>query len=272
MIQDEFESKYVNQIICGDCLEVMKDWPDKCVDLVLTDPPYGHNNNNGDLISRREAALGRGEYVPDRDNRPIANDGKEANELYKKTLPIWYRLLKPGHCCCCCCCGGGGPNPQFARWSLWMDEVFNFKQQIIWDKGPMGMGWHYRRSYETILVGTKPGAAIPWNGGRSIENIIRPGQYGIRKIVPSANEHPTTKPIELAELFIRLHSNSDDIILDSFCGHGWGCVAAKKLGRRYIGIDISKEYCEIARERLKSIDTGVPVKEARQGQGALFEK
>ena len=53
------------------------------------------------------------------------------------------------------CVLGGGPDPQFARWSLWMNEVFNFKQMVVWDNGPMGMGWHYRRSYETVLVGTK---------------------------------------------------------------------------------------------------------------------
>jgi len=61
-----------------------------------------------------------------------------------------------------------------------------------------------------------------------------------------------------------------NIILDPFCGSGTTCVAAKKLGRRYIGIDISPEYCEIARSRLEAVDTGVPAKEARKGQGALF--
>jgi DNA modification methylase len=259
-----------NRIICGDCLEVMADWPDGCVDMVLTDPPYGHNNNNGDLISRWEAALGRGDYVPERDNRPIANDGPEANEVYQQALPIWRRLLSPG-CCCCCCGGGGGPDPQFARWASWMDRVFAFKQMVIWDKGPMGMGWHYRRSYETVLVGNVPGAAVKWYGGRDVENIIRPGDYGIHKIIPNRNQHPTQKPLELAEHFIRLHSLPGDIVLDSFCGSGTTCVAAKKLGRRYIGIDISEEYCEIARMRLKEADTGVTVAEQRRGQKGLFK-
>ena len=59
------------------------------------------------------------------------------------------------------------------------------------------------------------------------------------------------------------------IILD-LCGSGTTCVAAKMLGRRYIGIDISEKYCEIARQRLEAVDTGVPVKEQRKGQGALF--
>src|ERR1700682_968739 len=60
--------------------------PDRSIGMVFTDPPYGHNNNNGDLISRREAALGRGDYQPARDNRPIANDGVEANDLFRAIL------------------------------------------------------------------------------------------------------------------------------------------------------------------------------------------
>ena len=99
----------------GDCLAILPTWPDGAVDCVVTDPPYGHNNNNnGDLISRWEAAMGRGDYQPERDNRPIANDGVEANEIFRDSLPHWHRLLKPGGCCCCCG-GGGGPDPQFAR-------------------------------------------------------------------------------------------------------------------------------------------------------------
>ena len=54
-------------------------------------------------------------------------------------------------------------------------------------------------------------------------------------------------------------------------GSGTTCVAAKMLSRRYIGIDISEEYCQIARQRLEAVDTGVPVKEQRQGQMPLFE-
>jgi DNA modification methylase len=234
-------------IINGDCLEVMAAMPDNAVDAVVTDPPYGHNNNNGDLIHRWEAALGHGESG---EARAIANDGREANEIVRTSFGEWSRMLKPGCCCCCCCCGGGGPDPQFARWSLWLDEVLDFKQMVVWDKGPMGMGWHYRRSYETVLVAQKPGAGCHWFGDKRVENIIRPGDFGIRKIIPSANQHPTQKPVELAARFIELHTEPGDLVLDPFCGSGTTYVAAKKLGRRYIGIELDPEYCEIARARV----------------------
>lgn len=254
-------------IVCGDCLGILPRLPDKSVDLILTDPPYGHNNNNGDLIHRREKALGVGKVG---EPRPIENDGPKANEVLRGSLPFWRQVLKPG-CCCCCCCGGGGPDPQFARWSLWLDEVFQFKQMVVWDKGPMGMGWHYRRSYETVLVAQVPGAACHWFGNSTIENIIRPGDYGIRKIIPSADDHPTPKPVALASHFINLHSEAGEVVLDPFAGHGWAVVAAKLLGRRYIGIEIDPKYCGTARQRLRAVETGVPVKEQTTGQMALFD-
>jgi len=243
-----------NTVIQGDCLEVMKGIPDNSIDMIFTDPPYGHNNNNGDLISRREAALGCGDYVPDRDNRPIANDGKEANEIFDEFVIEAKRILKPeGSCCCCCCCGGGGPDPMFARWSLILDKHLNFKQMIIWDKGPMGMGWHYRRSYETVLIAHKGNTCKWYDETNKVENIIRPNKNFAPKIIPSKEQHPTQKPVGLCKHFIQLHSQTGDIILDPFCGSGTTLVAAKQLNRKYIGIEISEEYVEMAEKRLKQV-------------------
>ena len=92
---------------------------------------------------------------------------------------------------------------------------------------------------------------------------------GERIINPNGTAlHPTQKPLRLMR---ELLSVGGDTILDIYCGTGTACVAAKILGRRYIGIDISEEYCEIARMRIKAAETGVPVKEQKKGQKALFE-
>ena len=232
-------------LICGDCREVLPEIESGSIDFVFTDPPYGHNNNNGDLIANREKALGKkgGCDAP----RPIANDGPEANELVKWSFEEWNRLLRGG-CCCCCCGGGGGPDPQFARWSLWLDESVGFKQMVVWDKGPMGMGWHYRRSYETVLVGEKRGGTCRWfDETNKIENIIR----HIPKIIPSRDDHPTPKPDGLAAWFFRLHTDDGDLVLDPFCGYGGTLRVAKQLGRKAIGIEIEEKYCKIAASRLR---------------------
>jgi site-specific DNA-methyltransferase (adenine-specific) len=233
-------------IYLGDALEVLPTLASASVDLVLTDPPYGHNNNNNDLAHRWEEALGlvkRGEAMPGQ-ARPIANDGPEANDMVRWMFGESRRLLKPGCCCCCCCCGGG-PDPQFARWSLWMDEAIGFKQAVVWDKGGLGMGWHYRRNYELVLVAEKPGAAGKWYGGNSTPNVVR-----LSGIKPSAEEHPTPKPEALFELFIRLHSERGDLVLDPFMGAGTTLRAAKNGGRRAVGIEIEERWCEVAARRL----------------------
>jgi site-specific DNA-methyltransferase (adenine-specific) len=123
---------------------------------------------------------------------------------------------------------------------------------VIWDKGPMGMGHHYRRSYETILIAQKKGAACKWYAdSKDIENVIRPGKYGIKKIIPQADQHPTEKPVELAKLFLFLHSQENDLIYDPFIGHGSTIQAAIEYKRNYIGSELNKEYCEIAERRIK---------------------
>lgn len=83
----------VNRIIHGDALDVLRGLPDASVDMIFTDPPYGHNNNNGDLIHRWEVALGKGEL---QQPRPIANDGAEADDVFQSVLPELARVLAPG--------------------------------------------------------------------------------------------------------------------------------------------------------------------------------
>lgn len=230
----------------GDARELLPAMDEASIDFIFTDPPYGHNNNNNDLIHRWEAALGKPlRGLPAEKARPIANDGPEANELIQWFFEQAARLLKPGCCCCCCCGGGGGPDPQFARWSLWLDQWLSFKQMIVWDKGGLGMGWHYRRNYETVLVAEKPGAACRWYGGNKAANVIR-----FPKILPSQDQHPTQKPIELASLFIGYHSQPGDLVLDPFMGSGTTLEAAKSAGRRAIGIELEERWCEMAAQRL----------------------
>ncbi len=233
----------------GDCREVLPELGN--ADLIFTDPPYGHNNNNGDLIQHREAALGLSPSAGS-GPRPIANDGAAETaaliEWFFSELP---KHLWPGSCCCCCCGGGGGPDPQFARWSLEIDKHLDFKQMVVWDKGPMGMGWHYRRSYETVLVAQQPGAACRWfDESSTVENIIRPNTLGIRKILPLSDDHPTPKPPELARHFIRLHTQRGHTVLDPFMGGGSTGVAAVEEGRKFVGIEIEPRWFDMACERI----------------------
>lgn len=96
-----------------------------------------------------------------------------------------------------------------------------------------------------VLVAQKAGAACKWYGGNKVPNLIR-----IPKIIPSATDHPTPKPPELASAFIGYHTQKGETVLDCFMGGGSTLVAAKRLGRKAIGIELEEKYCEMAAKKL----------------------
>jgi DNA modification methylase len=250
MIWEAYTDLPRNQIINGDCLEVLKTFPAECADIVWTDPPYGNNNNNGDLIARREAALGKGDYVAGETDRPILNDSyADFSRVVPAMLDEAARILKRDSCCCCCCCGGGGgPTQCFADVAKWIDERLSFFHAVVWDKGGLGMGWRYRRNYEFVMVAHRRGGKLKWehdSHGAETANVVR-----INKIIPRAHEHPTPKPVELVTHFLRLHGKRGDLVVDPFCGAGTTCVAAKRLGMDYIGIELDPHWADVARRRL----------------------
>ena len=82
--------------------------------------------------------------------------------------------------------------------------------------------------------------------------VFREVRRVLRKIIPKASDHPTPKPVALAEHFIKLHSQPGDLVLDCFMGGGSTLVAARNLGRRAIGIELDERFCEMAVDRLET--------------------
>lgn len=136
----------------------------------------------------------------------------------------------------------------FARMSRWVDRAMAFFMAVVWDKSARGhgMGWRYRRNYEFVLVSHRRGGRLSWRDGAApMPNIMY-------DVPPAKRSHPNEKPVSLIMKFINAHTATGDIILDPFCGSGTTCVAAKKLGRCWIGIEIDPGYAEIARRRVAS--------------------
>ena len=244
----------------GDCREVLPTLADESVDIVLTDPPYGHNNNDGDFIAKRETILG---VAPSRIDasapRPIANDGMaEMQAVVDAALLHAARVLRHDSCCCCCC-GGGGPKPTFAWLANRMDTGgLSFFHAVVWDKGGLGIGWRYRRNYEMVMIAHRKGGRLKWETDRKdaiTANVVRIG-----KIIPQIDDHPTPKPVALFAHFLSLHGKPGDIVLDPFMGHAPVGVAAVSAGMRYIGIELDPGHFAAACRRI----------EAAQSQTQLF--
>ncbi len=225
----------VNNIICGDCLDIMRDMPDDSVDLVLTDPPYGIGEDGGKHIEwkSRPNSIGKSPKYK-KQNWDTAIPSREVfNELFRLSENqiifggnYFTEYLKPS-----------------GRW-------------IVWDK--------------MIEIKMFTGCQLAWTSFEG--NIIKRFQCHPFVDLRGGKDkiHPTQKPLRLLLWILERYSKPTDLIFGPFCGSGTTCVAAKRLGRNYIGIDISEEYCQIARDRLAAESQGLTVKEMKKGQSSLF--
>lgn len=134
---------------------------------------------------------------------------------------------------------------------LWMSpSTLVLREELIWDRGG-SMTFNARMfapSDERILWFTKPGARHKWfqPSGPSLLSIWRiPPEEGSRK------PHPVSFPLELPMRAISATTAPNDTVLDPFMGSGTTLRAAKDMGRRAVGIEISEKYCEIAAKRLR---------------------
>ena len=237
----------INQIICGDCLEVMRKFPDNSVDLIVTSPPYNLNKDYGkfkDNLEEKKYFEWCGKWLKEL-FRILKADGRfclnVADILNCKTRPLSIILgficLKVGF--------------KFYVGINWkQDDAYN---KTCWGSWKSASAPCFISDFEHILIFYKESKKKFKKG----ENDITSKEFrtwikaGWRfKPETKLKSHPAPFPIELPKRCIKLLSYINDIVLDPFLGTGTTAVACKQLGRRYIGIEISEEYCKIAEKRL----------------------
>ncbi len=124
---------------------------------------------------------------------------------------------------------------------------------------PIAGTWYCWDKYPTDVNDKRLSGAFEliWSKSRHGRKIIKIKAINTNWVtIRESYRHPTQKPINLMIWFIRRFSKPNDLVVDFYCGSGTTCVATKMLGRNYIGIDISEEYCEISRNRLSRIRKG----------------
>ncbi len=247
----ELPKEYENKIICGDSLKILKKLPDNCVDLVFTSPPYNFGLN----------------YSDNQDANKWENYFKQLFAIFKETI----RVLKYG--------GRIVVNvqPLFSDYipthhiisNFFMSEKMIWKGEIIWEKNNYNCkytAWGSWKSpsspylkytwefLEIFAKGTLKHKGKKENIDISAEEFKK---FVIAKwaIAPERKmkefQHPAMFPEKLVERVLKLFSYQNDVVLDPFNGVGTTTAVAKKLKRRYVGIDISEKYCKIADERTK---------------------
>lgn len=235
----------------GDCLELMKDIPDKSIDMILCDLPYGATQNKKDI------------------RLPFS-------ELWKQ----YERIIKDNGAICL-----------FAQGRFYVDLVNSkyplFRYDLIWDKvltsGFLNANRQPLRRHEQIAVFYKKmptynpqfsiGKPLHGKGQKYKISEVKNNNYGkfqqledtrkgsiekyptsiisTPKIHPSKTVHPTEKTVELLEYLIKTYTNENDLVLDNCMGSGSTGVACINTNRNFIGIELDKKYFSIANNRIE---------------------
>jgi len=249
-------SEIINKVHNADCLEFMKEMPDKSVDLILTDPPYNMTACKWDKeidleklwqellrISKNKTPIISTASQPFTSILVMSNLKKFKHEwIWQKAVGSNFATLKYQ------------PMKEHESILVFCKTIPNYYPQLEIRKGSGKQRSQYQYKSNTI-------------SGEAINKLKtnRSGEkYDENKRFPSSVQffnnrekgrglHPTQKPVALLGYLIRTYSKENDLILDPFVGSGTTCVAAKMLNRNYIGIEISEKYCEISRKRIASV-------------------
>jgi len=205
----------INRILDGDCTRILSTLPSASVDLVVTDPPYG--------VRYR-----------DRLNRTIANDDRPERIL--GAFNDLYRVLKPDTFCV----SFYGWNRVDAFLAAWRRAGFVPVGHLVWHKSYASSRGFLETRHEQAYLLAKGHPAKP---AQPLVD-VQPWQYS------GNSNHPTEKAVSVLRPLIESFSKPGDLVLDAFAGSGSTCVAAAECGRRYLGIELDAQYCELARRRL----------------------
>lgn len=235
--------KLLDQFICSDCLEIMRQIPNNSVDLVVTSPPYNLKNSTGNGMKDGRGGKWAGSALI---NGYSHHDDNMPHDKYvqwqRNCLSEMFRIISDD--------GAIFYNHKWrVQGGLLQDRQdivsgFPIRQIIIWKrKGGINFNpGYFLPTYEVIYLITKPNFKLV-KKANAYGDVWEFGQE-------SNNKHPAPFPVNLIERIIS--STTAKIILDPFMGSGTTALVAKNLNRNFIGIDISPEYCEMAKQRLEN--------------------
>ena len=244
--------KYLDQVIRGDCLEVMSQIPDNTVHLAVTSPPYNlginYDNHNDSLTYENYLDWLKKVWVETK--RILVPGGRFALNI----APTSIKNFRPIH----------------HDFSNQLREIgMIMRTEIIWYKQTMGRrtawgSWkapsnpHIVPSWEYVLVFCKDSWVLEGNKADSdiTSEEFKRFSDGWWYIPPESQRrgHPTPFPEELIYRLIKYYTYKSNIVLDMFGGTGTVAVVAYKTGRHFVHIDVSEKYCEIAKQRIETAE------------------
>ena len=251
--------EYLNKIINGDCLEVLRKLPDESIDLVVTSPPYNLKNSTGNgMKDGRGGKWANAALIEGYENYDDCMPNDEYAKWQHEVLLECLRVIKDD-----------GAIFYNHKWRVQAgliqdrrDIVYDvpLRQIIIWQrKGGINFNaGYFLPTYEVIYLIAKKNFKLAPHSNRygDVWDIMQ----------EQRNDHPAPFPVELIDRIVS--STTAQVILDPFMGSGTTAVVAAGLGRNFIGIEKAAKYCESAMERLEKNKTNPEV--AKFHQPILF--
>ncbi len=252
MIEPYYETK-LGKLYHGDCLDIMQDIPDKSIDMILCDLPYGVTQHAKDIVIDFIPLWENYERII-KDNGAIVLFGQglffidlvnSNRKLFRYDL-IWDKQLVSGFLNANRC-------PLRCHENI---AVFYKKMPVYNPQYHEGEPSHSRgTAYLNKTVknenygGFNPTEDKPDDGTRKYPRSI----LSFQKTHPSKALHRTEKSIDLLEYLVKTYSNESDTILDNTCGSGTTLLSCEKTNRKWIGIELDKKYCEVSKKRISKL-------------------
>lgn len=208
--------QYINKIINADCMDILKQLPDKSIDLVLTDPPYG-----------KQYARGKNGWGVC-ENRPQLQDVSWDNETPSKQ--VFDEILRVSK------------NQIIFGGNYYTNKSPVSNCWIVWDK----IGSNVNKS---VFADCE----LAWSSFNSVCRKFVSISMGFIKDDKSQRIHPTQKPLNLFEMILSKYSKENDLVLDCFSGSGTTAIACHNLKRRFICIEKDVDYWKSSVERLERV-------------------
>ena len=223
---------FENKIINADCLDILKQLPDKSIDFILTDPPYILDMNGG-----KGKAFGDRKLIKDKHIDFIAHDFD-----YEKVFNEFLRISKQVNIVIFC------SNAQISRTMAFFERGGGYKVKLlVWDKpNPIPLCNNKLINNLEYIVWIKEDGSYFNNSLPTKDKLM-----SFRYPAPQDRIHPTEKPVELFSHLLNLFTKEGDLVLDCFSGSGVTARACHNLKRRFICVEKDKNYYEASVKKLE---------------------
>jgi site-specific DNA-methyltransferase (adenine-specific) len=240
-------------LLQGDCFKLLQEKIEpNSVDLVFADPPYFLSSGGTTCQGGQRVSVDKGDW----DKTPSVQEKYNFNY---KWIALCKRALKPDGCILI----SGTYHNMYSVGMCLEEQNFRILNHITWQKTnpPPNLGCRcFTHSTEGIIWASVGGHHTfnyeiikNLNHGVQMKDVITGPLTPMRE--KELGKHPTQKPLYLLELLLKACSNEGDTVLDPFCGSGTTGVAAVKLKRNFIGIELDPTYLELTRKRINEVLT-----------------